>query len=405
MNSVSCHVRAITPCDDKSRGLPVPFLCISLCAMTFITAPRLWVRKGHPSQAKRCGYHPMACTATPAENPRSVIVISSINADSTYSLDTLPLRGETVLSKSLAQTLGGKGANTAVAAAKAGASTYFVGAVGSGDTFLSKLSDYGVNVSHCVRDDSVETGHAIILLDASGDNSIVVHPGANAVITATALNSLQQILPRSVVALHLEIPHDVVQDVAIRAHDAGAIVVLNPSPVPRKGSPLHDPDAPLWQNVDVLIVNAIELGLMAGSPTPSFDDVPSGEPLSARHVQSLVRVLSDFRRKLSIRRSAAIVVTLGSHGVIYQDPSDGHDSTENATLHRVPALANIDVVDSTGAGDCLTGYISACMASGLDLESTVRHGVTAAGLCVTKSGTAKAVPEMSEVRKRLSALM
>lgn len=370
--------------------------------MAFINGPgsvsHLRTVKSHPTRCKL--RRPLLMTAS-TENGRSVVVLSSINADSTYALDTLPLRGETVLSKSLKRTLGGKGANTAVAASKAGVTTYFVGAVGSDDTFLTTLNEYGVNVSHCMRDDSVETGHAIILLETTGENSIVVHAGANALVTAHALDSLHDILHHAVVALHLEIPHDVVQDVAVRASEAGAIVVLNPSPVPREGSPLLDPNAPLWRSVDVLIVNAIELSLISGRNAPSFDDIPSGESLPEKHIRSLEHMLCDLRNKMCIRDTTAVVITLGSHGVIFQNPNNQHESSENGALKQVPALTNIDVVDSTGAGDCLTGYISACLASGLDLASTVRHAVVAAGLCVTKFGTAHAVPEMSVVKGRL----
>lgn len=373
-------------------------------SMAFVSGPTLFQRfRIDKPQSTHCNKRPAFYMMASAEKSRSVIVVSSINADSTYTLDALPLRGETVLSNSLTQTLGGKGANTSVACARAGASTYFIGAVGTNATFLAKLHDYGVNISHCIQDNSTETGHAIILLEKAGENSIVVHPGANALVTEKAIDPLQSKLPQSVVALHLEIPHEVVQSVAVRASEAGATVVLNPSPVPLAGSPLADPGAALWRSVDVLIVNAVELGLLAGCAAPSFDDVPNGEPLPEKHVHSLARMLGELRSKVCIRHSAVVVVTLGSHGVVYQNAGVGRDCSESGTLQQVAALGDIEVVDSTGAGDCLTGYISACLAAGLDFESTVRHAVVAAGLCVTKSGTAHAIPEMSAVKERLFA--
>lgn len=335
-----------------------------------------------------------------SRNERSVIVVSSINADSTYSLDTLPLRGETVLSNNLTKTLGGKGANTAVASAKAGTNTYFIGAVGQNDNILSKLDHYNVNTSHCIHNASCDTGHAIIMLDHHGDNSIIVHSGANSFVTLDVLDAVENLLPQSVIVLHLEIPHKVVQDIAVRAHQVGATVVLNPSPVPRNHSPLLKQDAPLWQHVDVLIMNAVELGLIADASIPSFDHIPSGDSLSEDHIRSLEKILAQLRSRVSIQSSTMIIITLGSHGAIVQKQEDASDP-ENYQICQIPSLNNIKVVDSTGAGDCLTGYVSACLANNLDIIPAVQHGVIAAGICVTKSGTAQAVPDMASVKQQL----
>lgn len=165
--------------------------------------------------------------------------------------------GETMLSTSHTTPLGGKGANTAVAACRAGAQAHFLGTVGCQTDVLGQLSAYGVHISAVQTLRSENTGQAVILLDANKENSIIVHPGANALLTETILDGFSVPLAEAVVVLHSEIDHAVVQKLARRARLAGAFVILNPSPMPQPNSPLLREDATVWSSACAIIMNEV----------------------------------------------------------------------------------------------------------------------------------------------------
>lgn len=313
--------------------------------------------------------------------PSEVLVVSSINRDMTFTVPRLPiLPGETMLSTSHTTSLGGKGANTAVAARRADAHTHFLGAVGRQTDVLHQLSAYGVQVSHVQTLSDADTGQAVILLDAAKENCIVVHPGANTLVTEAILKGVSDVLARAVLVLHLEIDHAVVQKLAKRARSEGSFIILNPSPVPRAGSPLRRDDSTVWSCAHVIIMNQIELVQLA-----ACDQAPSGSlPDDVDAICELVRAFKSHRRA-----PADVVITLGARGVVLVSRDDSF-----VFLNAVPVQS---VVDTTGAGDCLTGFLAAGLARGESLHAALRVAIAASALCVGKVGAAPSMPCLQDV--------
>ncbi|HRK90631.1 MAG TPA: ribokinase, partial [Anaerolineales bacterium] len=197
-----------------------------------------------------------------------IIVIGSLNADLVVKSPRFPQPGETISGEDLQTIPGGKGANQAVAAARQGVKTAMLGRVGS-DSFSSFLFDNlksnHVDTSHVLKTDSA-TGTAIIVVDANGQNSIVLSPGANGMVTPADVDSAS-FLNSKLLLLQLEIPTLTVLRAAQKAREHGLTVILNPAPA----KPLP---AELLANVDILIPNESELALLSGLPV---EDVPSAE--------------------------------------------------------------------------------------------------------------------------------
>ena len=283
-----------------------------------------------------------------------VVVIGSINADLVVTLDRLPEPGETVTGGRFARHGGGKGANQAVAAARAGARVTFVGAVGDDDlgaAQLAELEDEGVDVVAVRRLDGEATGVALISVDREGRNQIAVASGANArvdgALVAHALEELGALGPDDVVLLGFEIPDDAVVAGARAAACAGARAVLNPAPA-------RDlPDAAFEGAVPILTPNALEAAALTGETDPAA-----------------------AARALQRRTGAPVLVTTGADGALLVT---GDGAVE------IPAPA-VEVVDTTGAGDTLNGVLAAGLVEGLDLETAGRRAVEAASASVRRAG-------------------
>lgn len=306
-----------------------------------------------------------------------VIVASSINADVSVSLEAFPRAGETVLGEDALRSLGGKGANCAVAAARcaSAASVQFAGAVGAADGahLLHGLEAYGIDTNFVQVLDGCATGVAFVFVEKrTGENRIVVSPGANARFSAAALPlAFDDSLQDAYIALNLEIRHVEAQKIAVRASEGGAHVVFNPSPVPRHGSELLSPDAHIWKSVQVLVVNQHEAEQLTGI---------GNKPASAAHALS-------YR----CRPDALIIITLGAAGVfVYQ----------NGASCTIPAFPVKSVVDTTAAGDCFTGWLCARLAAGDSALDAIEAAITAAGICVESAGASVSIPCAAEVEKR-----
>lgn len=296
----------------------------------------------------------------------SVTVVGSLNEDVLVAVGRLPGRGETVIGRSAELAPGGKGANQAAAAGRLGPGVHMVGRVGhdpAGDRQLAALAASRVNVSRVHRTPGVPTGSAMIPVeDGSGENLIVVVPGANAELTGedADVESVQRAL---VVLLQLEVPMAAVH---AAARVATGTVVLTPAPP----QPLP---AELWEHVDVLVPNEHELAQLAG--------VEAGERPPAELVE-LARSVAP----------CAVVVTLGARGALVV-PAAG------PVLLQAPPP--VTAVDTTGAGDCFCGALAQGLARGEDLPSAVRYAVTAAALSTTGPGARGALPDDDAVRALL----
>jgi ribokinase len=282
-----------------------------------------------------------------------VCVVGSANLDLVAGAPRIPGPGETVLGYDYAEHPGGKGLNQAVAAARSGASVAFVGALGrdaAGERLAQVLALDGIDASSVERVD-VPTGRAVIVVDAAGENSIVVVPGANSSVAAP-----DPMPPAKVVLCQLEVPLEVVTDTLCRARAAGARTVLNPAPA------AHLPDE-LVAACDVIVPNEHEVELLGGPAA-----------LLAGGCQ-------------------AVVVTRGGAGV------DVH--TADGCVH-VGAFP-VEVVDTTGAGDAFCGSLAARLAAGEPLDRAVRWAAAAGALATTLAGAVPAQPHAAAVRALLGA--
>jgi ribokinase len=298
-----------------------------------------------------------------------VIVVGSVNVDIVMRLPRLPAPGETVLDGVSSRHHGGKGANQAVAASRAGAAVHLVGAVGADDgaESLDALRAEGVNVAGVTRSPA-PTGLALVLVDTgSGENQIAVASGANATVTAGHVRDCLSGLdlgPADVVVLSFELPAEPLQAAAMLAVRSGARLVVNPAPA-RPGY------ASLLRGA-IITPNAHEL---AGLITAHGPKAPPAEAAAA----------------LADRIGATVIVTLGADGAVLAFEG----TTEFYPGHHVSAR------DTTGAGDTLTGALAASLALGHDLRGSLRRSVAAAALAVTKPGARSGMPSAAEIDELL----
>ena len=286
--------------------------------------------------------------------PTILIVLGSANRDYTVAVERPPQPGETVLGGALNIATGGKGANQAVAAARAGGKPIFLGAVGSdsvGAAILAELAARGVDVSHAHTVDA-PTGVALITVSADGENTIVVAAGANAALDATdTARTIASLADSSAVLLcQLEISPEVVSAAATEIERLGGRFLLNLSPS-RYVSPK------LLGLADPLILNESEAADLANSTIDSPADA-----------------ITIAKRLLATSRS--VVITLGGDGAIVADGTG---------VSHVPA-PRVRVVDTTGAGDAFAGALAAALAAGEPLAAAVGAGITAGAAAVGHPG-------------------
>lgn len=348
---------------------------------------------------------------SPPARARTVTVFSSINQDTLITVPHLPRPGETLLSTHVTTSLGGKGANTAVSAQRSGAHVSLVGTIGTditGDSVLNSLSHmHSLCTKHIHRTPTLPTGQAFISVDTHGENVIIVNSGANSLMTVDQLHNDHELIARDdVVVMHLEIPHDVVMLAVALARRREAVVVLNAAPAPDARSPLMRAGAAVWDEVDVLVVNEGELQQLvhaamstgAGPGANVEETTDTGEVIEMSALtemnRGIVRDVRRLRAQVGLRR-ASVVVTLGKLGVVVVR----WDGQGVEMVRSVPAVQVQRVVDTTGAGDCFTGFVAGLMAQDTPFDQAVRYAVAAAGVSVCRRGAAEAVPTMREVRE------
>jgi ribokinase len=298
---------------------------------------------------------------TPSVARPAVAVVGSTNLDLVVPVDRIPRPGETVVGGDLFRAPGGKGANQAVACARLGAPTSFVGCVGddeAGRTLRAALREDGVVIDHLQVADGVASGTAMIVVDPAGENAITVSPGANAHLSPGHLVGvgLDQV---AALLLQLEIP---LPTVVAAAEATTGLVVLNPAPA----RPLPDD---LLGRTDVLVPNRGELAVLCGR---------RDEPDELDEVVDLAR---------SLPAPSRIVVTLGAQGAVAID--DGEVSIARAFA--------VEAVDATGAGDTFCAALAVALTEGAALADATRWAVVAAGLAVTRRGAQPSIPTRVEV--------
>ena len=295
-----------------------------------------------------------------------VLVVGSINTDLVVAVPALPQAGETVLGDDLQRIGGGKGANQAVAAARLGARTAFIGRVGSdafGKARQAELESFGVAVAGISTDTDRPTGAALIMVDDHGDNVIAVSPGANAALAPSHVISAKALFAQSSVLIcQLEVPLETVAAALAQARAHSMTAILNAAPGMAAA-------APLLSTTDVLIVNRVEAESLVGNFVGSI--------AAARAAAG----------ELSQRVRRAAILTLGNAGSIVAS-SDG--------IEHVPAW-QVHTVDGTAAGDAYVGAVAAALARGETLADAARFATAAAAIAVGRFGAQTSLPSREEV--------
>ncbi len=318
--------------------------------------------------------------------PPAIVVLGSINIDLVGAAPRLPSPGETVLGGDFSTAPGGKGANQAVAAARMGASVRMIGRVGS-DLFAPQLLDNlranGVDVTGVAQDPDAASGVAMILLDASRENRILVAGGANMRCDDTQVEAVKSALEGAdALMLQCEIPPAVSLKAARIAKEMGVRVVWDPAPA--EGFP---PEA--YGLVDVLTPNQAEATVLTGI---DVTDVASAESAARALVAHGVR---------------AVVVKLGKHGAFYLSNANSGSLPNAATVYQpdddsgyVPPF-EVEAVDTVAAGDAFGAAMTCALAEGKPLGEAVRYGAAAGALAVTRPGAQEAMPTRAEVTSLL----
>jgi ribokinase len=324
----------------------------------------------------------MSTRRIPTARTPHVVVIGSLNTDLLTRTPRIPAPGETVTGSDLLTLPGGKGANQAVAAARlatsGGPRVHMVGRVGDDDAgrrLVAGLRSDGVDTSRVRATPGVPTGSALILVDARGENSIVVSPGANARVTPADVDAALPLLrTASVVLLQLEIPLATVRQAIRVCRDLGVPTILDPAPVPPRGLPRA-----LFK-ADYLTPNQPESLQLAGR-----------EPARGARVSDVKPIASD----LLARGASTVVLKLGARGAAVA-PRGGA-----VTLVRP---CRVRVVDSTAAGDAFNGALAVALSEGKPLPEAVRFANAAGALCCTKRGSQPALPHRREVDRLVSGM-
>jgi ribokinase len=301
---------------------------------------------------------------------RRIVVVGSSGTDMIITVDRIPRPGETILGGEFHVTGGGKGANQAVSAARAGGEVAFVVRLGP-DTFgeqaIARFVKDGVNVDHVYRDSKAATGVALIFVDKHGENSIAVAPGANGRLSpADVKRARKAVAGASAILVQLEIPLETVQAAALLATQCGVRVILNPAPARAL------PDE-LLQQVSILTPNETEAEMLTGIAVNSDSAAEKAAAmLRARGVQT-------------------VILTLGARGALVAN----EERTQIVPGFKVKPL------DTTGAGDVFNGALAVALAEQQPLQHAVRFANAAAAISVTRLGAQSSAPKRREIEKLL----
>jgi ribokinase len=302
-----------------------------------------------------------------------IVIIGSVNTDMVVTLPHLPSKGETVLGGKFAMVRGGKGANQAVAAARAGGHVAFIGRVGD-DAFgvqaRSALANEQIDTAMLLTDAKLPSGVALIAVDACGENSIAVAPGANGSVTPDDVRRAQELISSAdILVAQLEVPLETIRAAAEIAVRAGVQFVLNPAPA----QPLDDT---LLRHVSVLIPNEQEAALLTRIAVCDDEGVAAAATA------------------LRARGVGTVIITLGARGLYLANSTGG----EWLSAHRVTP------VDTTAAGDVFTGALAVALGEHRSLVDSCRFASAAAAISVTRHGAQPSAPYRSEVEALLSKI-
>ncbi|MCB0687410.1 MAG: ribokinase [Saprospiraceae bacterium] len=297
-----------------------------------------------------------------------IVVVGSSNTDMVVNAHKIPAPGETIMGSSFSVIPGGKGANQAVAAARAGADVIFIAKTGSdefGQQAIEGYQEEHINTNFILQDQDTPSGIALIIVDDySGQNSIVVAPGSNSKLTPQEIIALEEeIAGADVLLVQLEIPLGTVQKSLEIAHYSEVLTILNPAPAQKL-----DDD---WLGlVDIITPNETETKLLTGIDPCDEDSIRAAGKELLRKIKHTV------------------IITRGEHGVYYisKNGAQGFLKTNS-----------VKALDTTAAGDVFNGYLAAALSQGENLEAAMKKAMKAATLSVCKKGAQTSIPFANEL--------
>ena len=300
-----------------------------------------------------------------------IVIIGSSNTDMVVKVPRLPKTGETILGGKFYTAAGGKGANQAVAAARAGGDITFVARVGNdmfGERAIASFKEEGINTDHIIKDNELPSGVAEILVDEDGHSLIAVASGANMNLSVyDIINAKQAILDADVILMQLEVPLKTLEYAAKLAHDAGKRFILNPAPA-------HQLPISILKTISILTPNEKEAELLTGV---RVDDEDSAE---------------DAGRILLSKGVSKVIITLGAQGAMVLDSSGS----------ELVMGFKINPVDTTAAGDIFNGALAVAIAENKNTFEAVKFANAAAALSVEKIGAQSSAPHREEIFKFLN---
>ena len=299
----------------------------------------------------------------------TVTVLGSLNLDTIVTIKRIPQPGETISSADKSSAAGGKGANQAIAAVRAGAKVNFIGKVGNDDAgkfMVKSLSDDNVDTSNVSKDDKVGTGSAIILLDENGQNSIVVYGGTNQEVTGEDIASAHaQIKESNFLIAQFETPQAAALEAFKFAKENGVTTILNPAPA---DSILPE----LLQYTDILVPNETESETLTG--------------IKVTDEQSMLENFAAFR-KMGVKN---LVITVGDKGAFYANDTD----------HAFVPAFKVNAVDTTAAGDTFIGSLSSQLTCDLsNMETAISFAQRASSITVQGMGAIPSIPTLAQIEE------
>ncbi|MBA7589180.1 Ribokinase [subsurface metagenome] len=296
-----------------------------------------------------------------------IVVFGSINMDYIARVLHLPIPGETIIGYDFQRLPGGKGANQAVACARLGAEVMMIGCVGSdifGDNIVNELKNSGMDVSLISRNNRVSTGVALIIVNKTGENNIIIIPGANGEVGKNELMILEGTLEKAdILLLQLEIPIGIVLQAAILGKEKKVTVILDPAPAQKF-------PGELLRLVYIFTPNEIETASLVG-----FNNIDSWDKASdAAHI---------FLKK-GVRHS---VIKMGNRGALLTNKKF------EQIYHSIP----VEAIDTIGAGDAFNGALAVALSEGKTINEAVQWGNAAGAFAATKKGTQTAMPNRREL--------
>lgn len=296
-----------------------------------------------------------------------IVVIGSSNVDLIMKMDRLPAKGETVTDAEFMQVYGGKGANQAVAAARAGGNITFVSCVGEDAYTPQMVKNYfneGMDTRFVFKEKGIASGYALIMIGGDGDNIISVAPGANYRLLPNKIDeALQALNEASMIVMQYEIPEETIKYVIDKANERNIPMLFN-------FAPARDFDFNYIPKVDIFVLNETEASILSKIPVESEVDA---EKAATILIQQGVK---------------KVIVTLGTNGALVV--------TKEETI-KVPAF-KVEAIDTTAAGDTFCGTLAVGLVEGLSLQEALQFASAAAAISVTRLGAQPSAPSRTEIQ-------